>query len=348
MNRGSMVLAVLALGACSPTTARGPRPPVPHPLPQHVQGAHLRPVGDLRRGYGTQTAQRTMERLQRLGVNTIGIVVEGHMASTESLEIRLPSDAELEASHRALLDAHALGLATILVPHLYMDDGGWRGNIVLTKPDAAAAWWSAYRQFMIRMADLASQSGTTVLSVGVELKGLSHEPQHAAAMRALIAVIRSRFSGELTYSANWDEAEDVHFWDAVDYVGVNGYYPLTPDVVRGAETVARRLTHLAVQAKRPLIVVEVGYRSSPLSHLQPWEWPDQVEPLVDEASQAQAWAAVFTHWPQAKGVRGLLMWVIPTDPDDPASEPPHGFNPLNKTAEVVIRRAFAGELRAER
>ena len=47
--------------------------------------------------------------------------------------------------------------------------------------------------------------------------------------------------------------------------------------------------------------------------------------------------------PIAPGVRGLLLWVVPTDPDDPASEPAHGFNPLNRPAEQVIRRAFLGE-----
>ena len=48
----------------------------------------------------------------------------------------------------------------------------------------------------------------------------------------------------------------------------------------------------------------------------------------------------LTHWLAAPGVRGLMVWVIPTDPDDPASEPPHGFNPLNKPAEKVIGQVF--------
>ncbi len=65
------------------------------------------------------------------------------------------------------------------------------------------------------------------------------------------------------------------------------------------------------------------------------------EQAIDEAAQANAWAAVLTHWLPARGVRGLLVWVVPTDPDDPASEPRHGFNPLNKAAEQVIAKAFA-------
>lgn len=288
-----------------------------------------------------------MARLKALGVNTLGIMMEGRMDNPASVEIRLPSTDEIDATHRALIDAHAMGFATVVVPHLYLDNGEWRGSIRLDAPKAAEAWWASYERFMTRMAGVAADSGATMLSVGVELKGLSGRPEHATPMRRVIHAVRTRYPGALTYSANWDEAEQVLFWDALDYVGVNGYYPLQPDPVRGAEAVARRLTKLATTAKRPVLVIEVGYRSSPLSHLEPWAWPEQVEPLVDEAAQAQAWAATIAHWPRAEGVRGLMVWVIPTDPDDPASEPRHGFNPLNKAAQTVILRAFTRDLRAE-
>lgn len=106
---------------------------------------------------------------------------------------------------------------------------------------------------------------------------------------------------------------------------------------------ARKLTQLSQAAEKDVLILEVGYRSSPLSHERPWEWPEDIDPIVDEFAQANAWAAVLAQWLPAEGVRGLLLWVIPTDPDDPASEPRHGFNPLNKAAEDVIRRAFLGD-----
>src|SRR3989442_847466 len=58
--------------------------------------------------------------------------------------------------------------------------------------------------------------------------------------RALIAKVRRAFPGELTYSANWDDYENVGFWDALDLVGLSGYYELAPtpgastDVLRAA------------------------------------------------------------------------------------------------------------------
>lgn len=303
----------------------------------------MRAVGDRRRGYGTRTARQTMERLKKMGVNTIGVLMDGRMTHTSSPEVRLSTRDDLEATRQALLDANAMGLATILVPHLYLDDGQWRGRIRFDDQKTADAWWTSYGAFIHQAASVAQASGASALSVGVELKAISKDQDTYDRMAHLVSDIRKVYGGKLTYSANWDEAEQVVFWPLLDLVGVNGYYPLVPDVVRGAQKVSRRLDALAQLGGRDVLIMEVGYRSSPLSHEKPWSWPDQVEAIVDHRAQAHAWASVLTHWMEAPRVRGLMVWVIPTDPDDPASEPPHGFNPLNKPAESVIARVFLGE-----
>lgn len=311
------------------------------PLPGRVTGANLRPVGDPKHGYGTRTARRTLERLRGLGVNTIGVLMEGRMSGLGSTQVVRPEPESLAAVQAALLDANTLGFATVLIPHLVLDDGQWRGDLHYDDPTELERFFTSYEDFIGAAADVAQHTGASVLSVGVELKGLSRTEAGAAAMRRLSHDLRGRYRGLLTYNANWDEAEQVRFWDAVDLAGVNGYYPLEPDPVRGAEAVARRLSNLALLAERDLLVLEVGYRSSPLSHLRPWEWPDHVEPIVDETAQANAYAAVLAEWLPAPHVRGLLFWVVPTDPDDPAAEPPHGFCPLGKAAEGVIQQAFS-------
>jgi hypothetical protein len=312
-------------------------------LPEVVKGANLRAVGDERRGYGTKTARQTMERLRGLGVNTVSFLMEGRMRTAADPRIQLPDRDELDALHEGLLDANRMGFATVLIPHIYVADGTWRGELRFDEdPELAESWWSSYETFVEQAASIAGATGTSVLSIGVELRAMSGQPDTNRRMRSLAEKIRRDYKGALTYNANWDEADDVAFWEIVDFAGVNGYYPLVPDPFRGAEAVARRLTRLSQIAERPVLVLEVGYRSSPLSHVKPWAWPDEVEPQVDHRSQARAWAAVLTHWLPADGVRGLMVWVVPTDPDDPASEPAHGFNPLNKPAEQVICRVFGG------
>jgi hypothetical protein len=336
-----VALSLALVAACQTKPQLGPPPKKVVPLPAVVKGANLRPVGDRRRGYGTSSARQTMERLASLGVNTIGILMEGRMNDLADREVLAPPKQEQEAIAEALLDANELGLATVLVPHIYLSDGMWRGEILLPEAKWRDEWWRSYFAFMDVAAQIAASGGASMLSIGVELKGLSQDDDTHDRMQELARRVRRDYSGLLTYSANWDEAEQVAFWDVVDVVGVNGYYPLEPEPHRGAEKIARRLSRLALETERPVVVIEVGYRSSPLSHLRPWEWTDAIDPAVDEAAQANAWAAVLTHWFGATGVRGLMVWMVPTDPDDPASEPRHGFNPLNKPAEQVISRVYS-------
>lgn len=334
-------LLVFALG-CRPSRPTSSTALQAKPLPSLVKGANIRPVGDVRRGYGSKKARETLARLKNMGVNTISILMEGRMENVDDLVVRFDAGDDLEAIAAILRDANQMGFATILIPHLYLDDGAWRGLIALSNPTDRDAWWTSYTRFIVAAAELAAHSGTTMLSMGVELKTMSAQMDTRTRMRLLKKEIKSHFQGLLTYSANWDEAEQVVFWDVVDVVGVNGYYPLVPDVVRGAEAVARRLGHLSRMTQKDVLVLEVGYRAGAMSHLEPWTWPEDLEDTeVDEKAQARNWAAILAHWLKVPGLRGLLVWVIPTDPDDPASEPPHGFNPMNRLAEQVLKRAFS-------
>ena len=42
----------------------------------------------------------------------------------------------------------------------------------------------------------------------------------------LIANIRQSYSGQLTYAANFDNYQEVYFWDQLDLIGINAYFPL--------------------------------------------------------------------------------------------------------------------------
>ncbi len=324
-------LALLFVGGCQSAP-----PPAAVSLPKVVCGANLRAVGDRRHGYGTPAARQTLERLRKLGVNTIGVVLEAHQSTERASSISLPSRRDRQAVEAMLSDANALGFATVLVPHLVLQKGR-RGDIQPEHPDQ---WWEDYNAYLDEATRMASRTGTSVLSLGVELKSLSWQPATRQRMVALAQRVRQSYPGLLTYSANWDEAPSVAFWDALDLAGVNAYYPLVPDVELGAERAAQRLEGLAAQAGRDVLVLEVGYKSSPRPHLQPWQWPEEVSGAVDFEAQAACWTAVLKHWLTARGVRGLLLWVIPTDPATPTSEPRNGFSPLGKPAEAVIRAAF--------
>jgi hypothetical protein len=224
----AILLSLVLLGGCQTKAQLRPPPKKVVGLPKIVKGASIRPVGDRRRGYGTATARQTMRRLEKLGVNTIGILMEGRMERLGETQILAPTKQEQEAIADALLDANELGLATVLVPHLYLGDGSWRGDIDFTDRVSREAWWRSYVSFIDVATAIAARGGASMLSIGVELRAMSKSSDMRERMRHLAERVRRDYSGLLTYSANWDEADEVAFWDAVDVAGFNGYYPLEP------------------------------------------------------------------------------------------------------------------------
>ena len=80
--------------------------------------------------------------------------------------------------------------------------------------------------------------------------------------------MRQRTDAPLTYSANWDSYDRVKFWDALDYVGLTGYYELvstndaTETEMRAAWVRIRDgLSRWQRGVGRPLVFTEIGYPS---------------------------------------------------------------------------------------
>jgi len=188
------------------------------------------------------------------------------------------------------------------------------------------------------------------MSVGLEFKGLSQQPGHRARFEALVTAVRAVFHGVITYSANWDEAQGVTFWQSVDVLGVNAFYPLqtrrgatAADLEAGALGVSRQLAALHARTRKKILLTEVGYKAITDSALRPWEWPAEVnlETLpVDEAFQAQAYRAMACGVTTQPWSLGMVAWFTPSDPNDQAHpnrwEGPNGFNPLHKAAGAVL------------
>ena len=74
------------------------------------------------------------------------------------------------------------------------------------------------------MARLAEAHHAAIFCVGLEF---THAQKFADRWLKIIAAVRAVYYGKLTYGANWNEYDTVKFWDALDYLGVLAYFPLT-------------------------------------------------------------------------------------------------------------------------
>jgi hypothetical protein len=292
-----------------------------------------------------------LPRLRDLGVTHLTLVSFGWQEAADTPTIRTDtSDGWYSESHRGIRtlarQADSLGMDVILKPHLWVggyDETQSRSDIGFGTEAGWERWEADYRAFLMLYARLAERVEADVLVLGTELTRSARE--RPAFWRGLADSVRTVYDGDLTYAANWHRAyEEVRFWDALDYVGVQAYFPLTDtktpalDTLRAAwRTHRQALARIHERTGQPVLLTEVGYRSAPTTAAAPWRWPEQEAVPPDTALQAQCYRAFFSTMAPAPWLKGAILWKW-----HPPSEVERatGFTPQGKAAEAVIRRWF--------
>jgi hypothetical protein len=258
------------------------------------------------------------------------------------------------AVRRAIEQAHARGLRVLLVPHLWVETGGWRAEI---DPGGDAEWsrWAAsYRAFLLGWAQVAADAGADMLSVGVELRSWL-TTERAPSFLPILRDVRAVYPGPLTYAANWDDVDRTVILGELDIIGVNAFFPLAQkdgasrqELMQGGRDVESRVAGLARSWEKPVMFTEFGYTTRPNPAVRPWEWPDGMKSVfVDELAQAEAYYALLAAFTDAPHFAGFFIWRLYADPDDMSQEAEWGFSPRGKVAELVLRDAFAAHWSAD-
>ena len=210
---------------------------------------------------------------------------------------------------RAIRSARAAGLKVLVRPYIDPSDGTLRGAV---GPDSVPRWFDSYTAFLLRYADLAQREGATGFVVGTEMVSMS---KYAAAWRALVAKVRAHFKGFVTYQANWDEAERVRWWDALDAVSISAYYPLAaaagatvPQLEHGWRRWLAAVQAIHKRSGRPVMFGEIGYRTVTTAAVEPWS----IDPAPFSATaQRNAYEAALRVWYRVPWFAGLHWWYLP-------------------------------------
>lgn len=303
------------------------------------------------RGYGTEYSAALLDHLAVMGVNWISITPFGRIWDLQSTEIAMDFEAPYEENRRAVREivaqAHARGIRVLVIPHLWVETGGWRGEIDPGSPEGWAAYQASYRAFVLAWARDAAAAGADAFSIGVECKSWSG--RFGGFWWDFIDDVRDVYPGLLTYSANWDEVEDVLFWDRLDLIGINAFYPLAShddatfaEYQAGALSAAEGVERVASVLDMPVLFVEVGYTTRANAAVEPWLWPDGMSDVViSEHEQARALEASFGAFVPHDWFAGFLVWRYYASLDDVSQEAIWGFSPHAKEAERLLRRVFA-------
>ncbi len=320
-----------------------------------IRGATLGPIEPSVHpnvGYGTPASAEALDELARLGCNWVSVTPFGRQWDLRHTQIQMdferPFATNREAILRVVAQAHARGLRVLLVPHLWIDVPGlWRGEIDPGSEERWRQWFQSYTRFVTAWARVAEESGADMLSIGVEMKSSSQS--RVGDWLSVIAAVRREYHGLLTYSANWDEESQVGFWDHLDVVGINAFYPLAERngaglsaLREGAIARARKLGEWAEREGRPVLFTEFGYTARPDPAVRPWEWPESLVGVpVDEHAQAVAYRALLEAFMNKPWFAGGFVWRYYANPMDASQEAAHGFSPRLREGEGVLRELYA-------
>jgi hypothetical protein len=359
----SALVALAVLGAGAPASAAAP-PEVSVTLPYELSaldGAAIRGVtiGPIEsglhpgRGYGSPAFERGLDEAVRLGATWISLTPFGRAWDLQATGVdktfELPLADNQRGLRKAIKQAHARGLKVMLVPHLWVESGGWRGEL---DPATAEGWQrfaESYRAYVLTWAHFAESARVDMLAAGVELRSWL-TTTHAPSFFPILRDIRAAYSGLLTYAANWDDVDQTVILSELDVIGINAFYPLTEkpnasdaELVKGGLEVAKKVKELAERWQKPVMFNEFGYTARTDPALRPWEWPDRMSGVqVDARAQAAAYRGLLFGMLQARELVGGFVWRLYADPDDLSQEAEWGFSPRGRAAELYLRDAFWG------
>jgi hypothetical protein len=299
-------------------------------------------------GYGSRLADEALSRIAELGANSVALVPYTFMADPgRAAPLRISARPGSETDESLVHSAHTartLGLRTLLKPQIWLGRGHWPGDINMVEPQDWPRFFQYYRQWIGHYAMLAEIHGFNALCAGVEMVKTTR--RHPEEWRRLIHDLRYLFSGPVTYAANWgEEFENLLFADALDFVGLNCYYPLCPDTIAtpqqlraGFAKALAKAENVAKRSEKPVMLTEIGFSS--VDH--PWTNPhsDAYEREYNEAHQQLCYEIVLEGIRDKSWIGGILWWKYPTYLDYAGRQGGKGFAVNGKAVEKTIADGF--------
>lgn len=309
--------------------------------------AHIHKVGS---GYGSRKSQEMHKHLITIGYDTVQINTFAYMRNRKHTEVYFNNDLTLSNKYvkEEIRNLHRAGFKVMLKPHVWiggheLDPDNWRSKIDFSHKEKLNSWFSNYEKFITDQAELAEELKVEIFVIGTELEGLS---KYTDNWNNLIKKIRSVYSGRLTYAAEWKNANNVKFWDGLDYIGIDAYYPLTnknnPSIEELKNSWAKYDSELSSLYKvygKKIIFTEIGYKSVEGTAIRPWEWRQNTK--YSEEEQAAAFEALSKFFATKPYLAGVFIWKYFTDYNSyEKGNIKKGFTPYGKKAENVITDWF--------
>lgn len=286
----------------------------------------------------SEDSDESLAKASADGCNWIAICVWWFQDNVDSTTIE-PDYGRYSATAESVVHAidtcHKLGMKVMLKPMVDCRDGTWRGNI-----NPSFEWFSAYEQFVDFWARIAEENKVESFCVGCELKDTV---LWSSSWKLVIRNVRTRYSGPMTYAANHGNEKNVDWWDELDYIGIDAYYPLTdkndPTLSELKSAWEDRADSLeawlgAFRNTKKIVFTEIGYQSADGTNRTPW-YTDPSSHATDLQEQAECYEALLSVCRERSWWLGAFWWNWETKASGGGQDDPY-WTPMNKPAEAVM------------
>lgn len=238
------------------------------------------------------------------------------------------------------------GLKVLVKPHMWIGGHGWAGNYTHKDGKDWEAWAKSYLAYILEFAAISEEEGVDMLCVGTEMKQITIDyPEYFG---WLADSVRSVFSGPVTYASNWDNYENLKFWDKMDYIGVDGYFPLvddaTPEVdqlVKAWEGEKKKLAAASKKHQKPILFTEWGYLSVDQSGWRTWELEASIQSRdLNMQAQANCYEAFFQALWDEPWFAGGFAWQWYAEHPNSGGLRDKDHTPQNKPAMEILKERY--------
>lgn len=286
----------------------------------------------------------------KVNANYAAIMPFGFIRNVDQPEIFYNNDrqwfGETKSGAGQYIDElHKKRIKVMLKPQIWISHGEFTGYIEMSSEAQWKQLEDSYTGFILEYADLAQERDVDLFCIGTELeKFVENRPEY---WNELIDKIKAVYKGKLTYAANWDEFKRTPFWDRLDYIGVDAYFPVsdsqTPSIEEckvGWQSHKEVIRSVSEKYKKPILFTEFGYRSVDFAGKEPWR-SDRSMTQVNLEAQTNTTKALFEEFWNEEWFSGGFIWKWYHNHERAGGVENTRFTPQNKPVELVVQEAYS-------
>lgn len=253
----------------------------------------------------------TFDDVRAVGANWVAVHPYARISADGTVRFR-PIDRSSPPAEivRPIREAQARGLQIFVKPHLayWGSPFSWRGEITFSDDESWQRFFTSYGEWIEGVASVTYEADG--FAVGTELDlTVGYERE----WREVISRVRRVSGSALTYAANWTHYREVPFWDALDAVGIQAYFPISmserpsdADIEAGWSALMGELRAFRSVTAKPIVFTELGYNRSWSAAREPWD--NHTDGPDAEGLQRRLLGVALDAIEREEAVVGAFLW----------------------------------------